>query len=61
MGIEKLIPWAISIVFMAAFSGQLPRFTQNMRLETLKLLKASQSSSWGNVWIPETTHSPKSR
>ena len=52
MGIEKLIPWAVSLAIMAAVSGQLPRITKQVQFAQIQLLKESRSSKWGKVMLP---------
>lgn len=52
MGIEKLIPWAVSMAFMAAASGQLPRVIKQVQIAQLEVLKGSQSSKWGKPFLP---------
>jgi hypothetical protein len=52
MGIEKLIPWAVSMAMMAAASGQLPRVIRQVQIAQLQLLKEAQSSKWGRPFLP---------
>ena len=47
MGLEKLFPLAVLLSVLAAGTGQLPRILVAVRVAQLKLIKASQSSSWG--------------
>jgi hypothetical protein len=47
MGIKQLIELAAALAFLAAATGQLPKAIHRVRIAELKLLKASQASSWG--------------
>ena len=42
MGIQKLIPIAVSLAFLAASTGQLPRVIKTVRIAQLQLIKDSQ-------------------
>ena len=50
---DRLIKYAIAVTLAVAAVGQLPRFTHYVQIQTIKLLKDSQSSHWGKAWIPE--------
>ncbi|MBY0316273.1 MAG: hypothetical protein K2Q26_12175 [Bdellovibrionales bacterium] len=50
---DGLIKYAVAVTIGVAAVGQLPRFTHFVQIQTIKLLKNSQSSNWGKVWIPE--------
>lgn len=50
---QKLIQYAVVVALAFAAAGQLPRLVKYSRIQTLKVLKGSQSSNWGKVWIPE--------
>jgi hypothetical protein len=54
MGIQKLIPIAISLAFLAASTGQLPRVIKTVRIAQLQLIKESQASKWGKPMLPPT-------
>lgn len=54
MGIEKLIPMVVTIVMMAAATGRLPMLTREVQIAQLRLLKASQSSRWGQALLLPT-------
>lgn len=47
MGIEKLIPLAFAMAMTAAASGRLPQIICEVQIAQYKLLKDSQSTSWG--------------
>jgi hypothetical protein len=46
MGIQKLIPIAVSLAFLAVSTGQLPRVLKTVRIAQLQLIKDSQASNW---------------
>jgi hypothetical protein len=46
MGISKLIPVAVTLAFMAAATGQLPKVLRSLRIAQYKLIKESQTSRW---------------
>ncbi len=52
MGIQKLIPLAVSLAFLAASTGQLPRVIKAVRIAQLELIRDSQASSWGRPILP---------
>jgi hypothetical protein len=52
MGIQKLIPIAVSLAFLAASTGQLPRVLKVVRVAQLQLIKDSQASKWGMPMVP---------
>ncbi|MGZ3744724.1 MAG: hypothetical protein ACXWRE_06305 [Pseudobdellovibrionaceae bacterium] len=45
---EKLTEFAIAVVLAVALTGNLDKFTYQVHLATLKLLKESQASRWGS-------------
>ncbi|MGZ6442264.1 MAG: hypothetical protein ACXWRU_19565 [Pseudobdellovibrionaceae bacterium] len=45
---EKLTEFAIAVVLAVALTGNLDKFTDQVHLATLKLLKESQASRWGS-------------
>jgi len=45
---EKLAEFAVIVVLAVALSGHLEKFTLQVQLATLKILKESQSSNWGS-------------
>ncbi|WP_413289241.1 hypothetical protein [Bdellovibrio sp. HCB337] len=47
MGFEKLVNFAVTVVLAVALTGNLEKFTWQVQLATLKILKASQTTSWG--------------
>lgn len=51
MGLNKLAEAALIIVLIAAAAGQLPRLVQTVRVAQLQLIKDSQSSKWGQVFL----------
>lgn len=51
MGIQKLIPIAVSLAFLAASTGQLPRVLKTVRIAQLQLIKESQASKWGTALV----------
>ncbi|MDG0817826.1 hypothetical protein [Bdellovibrio svalbardensis] len=48
MNIDKLVDVAITVVLAVALTVNLDRFTWQVHLATLRLLKASQTSTWGS-------------
>lgn len=58
---DRLIKYAVAVVLAVAAVGQLPRFNHYVQIQTIKLLKSSQSSNWGKVWIPGETKSRQKR
>ena len=48
MNLEKLINFSLAVALVAACSGRIDQFTWQVRLATLKVLKASQTSTWGS-------------
>jgi len=51
MNLDKLIGVGCAICFVMALSVKLYRFTWKVHLAKLKLLKASQTSTWGSPRI----------
>jgi len=49
MAINKLIEAVAIFTVLAASTGQLPKLVRQVQVAQLKLLKASQSSSWGRA------------
>ncbi len=55
MGLNKLIEAIAIIVIFAESTGQLPRLIREIQIAQLHLLKASQSTSWGQaLLLPQT-------
>ncbi len=52
MGIQKLIPIAVTFAFLAASTGQLPRVIKAVRIAQLELIRDSQASKWGMPMLP---------
>ncbi len=50
MGLQKLIPIAVTLAFLAASTGQLPKVLKMLRIAQLQLIKESQASNWGRPW-----------
>lgn len=48
MNLEKLINFGVAVAIVAACAGRLDQFTWQVRLATFKVLKASQTSTWGS-------------
>jgi hypothetical protein len=48
---EKLTEFAIAVVLAVVLTGNIDKFTNEVRVATLKLLKASQTSNWGSPQI----------
>jgi hypothetical protein len=48
---EKLAELAVAVVLAVALTGNLDRFTTEVRIATLKLMKASQTSNWGSPLV----------
>ena len=61
MDLSKLAGFATSVVIAIALTGNLDKFTRMVQLETLKLLKESQASNWGNPSIFKEEHSYQRR
>lgn len=51
MGLNKLIEAIAVVVILAASTGQLPRLVREVQIAQLRLLKASQSKSWGQAQL----------
>ncbi len=51
MGLNKLIEAIAVVVILAASTGQLPRLVREVQIAQLRLLKASQSKSWGQALL----------
>lgn len=45
---EKLAEFAVIVVLAVALTANLDKFTLQVQLATLKVLKESQSSNWGS-------------
>lgn len=48
---SKLIQAAVAAALIAATSGQLPKFIQQVRVAQYQLLKDSQASKWGKPML----------
>lgn len=48
---NKLIQAAVAAALVAAATGQLPKFIQQVRLAQYQLLKDSQASKWGKPML----------
>lgn len=46
MGLSKLISIAVTMAFLAASTGQLPRMLKAVRIAQAKLILDSQASKW---------------
>lgn len=53
MNLEKFINFGVAVVVVAACAGQLDQLTWQVRLATFKVLKASQTSTWGSPKFPK--------
>lgn len=51
MGINRAIEVAAILAILAASTGQLPRLMKTVQIAQLKLLKQSQSASWGKAML----------
>lgn len=49
---SNLIKYAVAVALLYASVGQLLHLVRYSRIQALKVLRASQSSQWGKVWIP---------
>lgn len=49
MGINKAIETVAIFTILAASTGQLPRLIKEVQVAQIRLLKLSQSSSWGQA------------
>ena len=58
---DKIVPIAMSAVLAAAMTGQLPRFTQAVRMAQLQLLRESRPSTWGDpsIFVSTRGHKPR--
>ncbi|MFN8371242.1 MAG: hypothetical protein U0T83_11550 [Bacteriovoracaceae bacterium] len=52
MGIEKLISISVMLAILTASTGQIPRVIKVISVAQFKLIKESQSSTWGTPLIP---------
>jgi hypothetical protein len=48
MNLEKLVSFSLAVVLAAALTGNLEKFTGQVQLATLKLIRESQTSHWGS-------------
>lgn len=48
---SKLIQAAVAAALLAAATGELPRFIQQVRVAQYQLLKDSQASKWGRPML----------
>lgn len=51
MGFNKLFQIAAALAALAVVSGQLPLILGKVQVAQLHLLKDSQSSSWGQLYL----------
>lgn len=51
MGINKAIEAAVVLVVLAASTGQLPKVIRTVQIAQLRLVKGSQSSTWGRAFL----------
>jgi hypothetical protein len=51
MGINSAIKAAAVLTILAAGTGQLPKLVRTVQIAQLKLLKHSQSASWGKALL----------
>ncbi len=49
---RSLIALAVSVAVFYAVRGKTNILIQQSRIAMFRVLKSSQSSSWGKVWIP---------
>ena len=49
---NNLIKIAVTLAFIAASTGQLPKIINEVRIAQLELLKESQASKWPKAWVP---------
>lgn len=54
MGLEKVISIVAALAIWAASTGQLPKMIREVQIAQLKLLKESQSKSWGSALLLPT-------
>lgn len=47
-----IIAIASTLAILAVGSGHLPKMLRQVHLAQMKLLKCSQTKSWGRAWIP---------
>ena len=48
---NNLIKIAVTLAFIAASTGQLPKIIKEVRIAQLKLLKESQASKWPKAML----------
>jgi len=48
---NNLIKIAVTLAFIAASTGQLPKIIKEVRIAQLKLLKESQASKWRKAML----------
>lgn len=48
---QRLIQAAVTAALVAAATGQLPKFIQQVRVAQYQILKDSQSSKWGKPML----------
>ena len=48
MNLDKLVSFSVAVVLAAALTGNLEKFTWQVQLATLKVIKESQASNWGS-------------
>jgi hypothetical protein len=48
---NNFIKIAVTLAFIAASTGQLPRINKEVRIAQLKLLKESQASKWPKAML----------
>jgi len=55
MGLEKLISIGVAMALLAASTGQLPKALLAVHVAQLRLIKASQASTWPKAYLlPES-------
>jgi hypothetical protein len=50
---DKLISIAVTLAFLTAGTGQLPRVIKAVRIAQLELIRDSQASKWGRPLLLE--------
>ena len=49
---KSIIAIASTLAILAVSTGRLPEILRQVQLAQMKLLKGTQTKSWGKAWIP---------
>ncbi len=56
MYLEKIITVAVSVMMLAASTGQLPKLVLAVRKAQIQLIQETKASKWGQVPLLPSTH-----